>query len=78
MSYEYLFVNELLTFLYGKLPSYCYYDSNNDLNNFWNNLKETEYDNIYNYLIKNKNFIGNDNKTKKENIINYVNNYYEK
>ena len=38
--------------LYGKLPSYCYYDDNHELDNFWYKLENKDYEVIYNYLVK--------------------------
>ena len=49
---QYIFVNLCMNKLYGKLPSYCYYDDNNNLDNFWNKLEEKDYEVIYNYLLE--------------------------
>lgn len=46
-----IFVNFCLNILHGrKLPSYCYYDDDYDLNLFYNNITETDKIKIYVYL----------------------------
>jgi hypothetical protein len=68
---QYEFVNTFLNILYGKLPSYCYYDSDDELTNFWNNLTDTDYSIIEEYLIGNL-FINTNNKKKsKDNVLNF-------
>ena len=49
---EYLFVNKCLTLIYGPLPSYAYYQSNDDVKHFWDDLEDDYYPMIYNYLIE--------------------------
>ena len=49
---QYIFVNMCMNKLYGRLPSYCYYDDNHDLDNFWNKLENKDYEVIYNYLLE--------------------------
>lgn len=49
---EYLFVNKCLTLMHGQLPSYAYYQSNDEVVNFWNELDDDYYPVIYNYLIE--------------------------
>ena len=51
---EYLFVNKCLTLMYGLLPSFAYYQSNDDITNFWNELDDNYYPIIFNYLIENE------------------------
>jgi len=51
---EYLFVNKCLTLIHGRLPSYAYYQSNDDITNFWNDLDDEMYPIIFNYLIENE------------------------
>lgn len=52
---HYLFVNFFLTLMYGtKLPSYCYYDSNDELHLFYNSLSSINKQQIYKYLVDNK------------------------
>jgi hypothetical protein len=71
---EYEFVNTFLNILYGKLPSYCYYEPGDDLSNFWNNLTNNDYEIIEDFLVFN-NYINNKvDKKSKENVINYINN----
>ena len=50
---EYLFVNKCLTLMHGPLPSYAYYQSNDDVKHFWDDLEDDYYPMIYNYLIEN-------------------------
>ena len=50
---EYLFVNHLLTMIYGKLPSYVMYQDNSDTWIFWKELAKDDdesYQKIYDYL----------------------------
>jgi hypothetical protein len=49
---EYLFVNKCLTLIHGPLPSYAYFESNDEIQNFWNELEDEYYPVIYNYLIE--------------------------
>jgi hypothetical protein len=51
---EYIFVNKCLTLMHGKLPSYAYYQSNDEIINFWNELSDEYYPIIYNYLVENE------------------------
>jgi len=68
---EYQFVNTFLNILYGKLPSYCYYYPDDDLKNFWNNLSDTDYSIIEEYLINNL-FINENNENKsKDNVLKF-------
>ncbi len=51
---HYIFVNFCLDILSSrKLPSYCYYDDNNQLNTFYENLTENDKIKIYTYLVEN-------------------------
>ncbi len=49
-----VFVNNCLKLMYGKLPSYAYYDDINDTYHFYENLANEEKYIIYNYLVHNK------------------------
>ena len=50
-----IFVNFCLNILYGgKLPSYCYYDDDYELDIFYNNVTEAEKLTIYVHLVNNK------------------------
>ncbi len=71
---EYEFVNTFLNILYGKLPSYCYYEPDDDLSNFWNNLTNNDYEIIEDFLVFNNYINKKVNKKSKENVINYINN----
>lgn len=51
---EYLFVNKCLTLMHGPLPAYAYYQSNDDIINFWDELEDNYYPIIFNYLIENE------------------------
>jgi hypothetical protein len=54
---HYNFVNCFLNILSkSKLPSYCYYEDNNELHNFYNNLTNKDKQQIYKFLIINKYF----------------------
>ncbi len=71
---EYEFVNTFLNILYGKLPSYCYYQPEDDLSNFWNNVTEDHYEIIENFLVFN-NYINHCITGKsKENVLNFIKN----
>jgi len=80
---QYIFVNNCLQILYGKLPSYCYYKPNDNFNNFWNKLNDNEFDEIYSYIIESYYITEDDfnkyyKKTKKEIVLDYVNSFFEK
>jgi hypothetical protein len=49
---EYLFINKCLSIIHGPLPSYAYFQSNDEIQNFWNELEDEYYPVIYNYLIE--------------------------
>lgn len=51
---EYLFVNKCLTLMHGPLPAYAYYQSNDEIINFWDELDDNYYPIIFNYLIENE------------------------
>jgi len=51
---EYLFVNKCVTLIHGHLPSYAYYQSNDEITNFWYELEDNYYPIIFNYLIENE------------------------
>jgi hypothetical protein len=70
---QYEFINTFLNILYGKLPSYCYYESNDDLSNFWNNLTEDNYEIIKNFLVFNNYILENNISNSKENVLNFIN-----
>ena len=70
---QFEFVNTFLNILYGKLPSYCYYQPDDDLSNFWNNLTVNDYEIIENFLVFN-NYIQEIIIGKsKENVLNFIN-----
>ena len=46
---EYLFVNKCLSLIYGPLPSYAYYNSNDDIKDFWLELEDEHYPTIYHW-----------------------------
>jgi hypothetical protein len=69
---QYEFVNTFLNILYGKLPSYCYYQSDDDLKNFWNNLNITDYEIIEKYLVFNNYIQENIIGKSKENVLNFI------
>jgi hypothetical protein len=69
---QYEFVNTFLNILYGKLPSYCYYNMDDDLSNFWDNLNIKDYEIIEDFLLLN-NYIHNIIIGKsKENVLNFI------
>ena len=69
---QYEFVNTFLNILYGKLPSYCYYYSDDDLSNFWNNLTVNDYEIIENFLVFNNYIQGSIIGKSKENVLNFI------
>ncbi len=71
---EYEFVNTFLNILYGKLPSYCYYEPEDDLSNFWNNVTEDHYEIIENFLVFNNYIDGHIIGKSKQNVINFIKN----
>jgi hypothetical protein len=79
---EYQFVNKCLTLMHGKLPDYAYFQSNNEIVNFWNELSDEYYPIIYNYLIENE-FIDihptfdNTVHVMKNSVIDFVFSYFE-
>jgi hypothetical protein len=79
---EYLFVNKCLTLMHGKLPDYAYFQSNNEIVNFWNELSDEYYPIIYNYLVENE-FIDINpafdmsNPSIKNSVIDFVFSYFE-
>jgi len=79
---EYLFVNKCLTLMHGKLPDYAYYQSNNEIVHFWDELEIEYYTTIYDYLIENE-FIhfhpayDNTNVFMKNEVLNFVFSYFE-
>jgi hypothetical protein len=77
---EYLFVNKCLTLIHGKLPDYAYFQSNDEIINFWNELSDEYYPIIYNYLVENE-FIDeiliNDIPHMKNAVIDFVFSYFE-
>lgn len=80
-SSEYLFVNKCLTLMHGPLPSYAYYQSNDDITNFWNELEDNYFPIIFNYLIENE-FIdihpefNNTVSSMKNEVIDFVFSYF--
>lgn len=75
---EYIFVNKCLTLLHGNLPSYCYYDCNDELYNFWNEVTLQEFDIIYKYLCE-INYIKhepNDTQNHVTIVMNFVNEFF--
>lgn len=65
---EYIFVNQMLNLIYGsRLPSYAYYDSNTQVNNFWNSLEIDDFFLVYDYLV-NEGYMLNDNTLDDEQI----------
>ena len=71
---QYEFVNTFLNILYGKLPSYCYYDSDDDLSNFWDNLNVNDYEIIENFLVFNNYIQKNNQNNLKDNVLNFIKN----
>ncbi len=71
---EYEFVNTFLNILYGKLPSYCYYQPEDDLSNFWNNVTEDHYEIIENFLVFNNYINKRITEKSKENVLNFIKN----
>ena len=69
------FINQILDMLYGKMPSYCYYTDGDDFSNFFNNLTDEDYENIYDFLVMNRK-ISKSIKNKKEGVNNYIKNLY--
>ncbi len=52
---HYLFVNHCLNIISEKkLPSYCYYDDNSQLDTFYDNITMGDKQTIYKYLVNNK------------------------
>lgn len=78
---EYIFINICLSLIYDKLPSYAYYYSNSDVNNFWLGLENKHFKIIYLYLIKNKyinnKYININNYKIKNEVLNFVNKYFD-
>lgn len=66
------FVNICLTELYGNLPSYCYYDSNDNLSIFWNELKSHDYSKIYSFLLMNNYIVKNIKYTRRQHVQYFV------
>ena len=73
---EYLFINHCLTLLYGNLPSYCYYTSNKDLDNFYDNLSEEEYIIIYKFLLDNYLIEYDDILSPEQAVFEFVEDYF--
>ena len=71
---KYEFVNTFLNILYGKLPSYCYYDPDDDLSNFWNNLTEEHFEIIENFLVFNNYIDDHIIDNAKKNVLNFIKN----
>ncbi len=71
---EYEFVNTFLNILYGKLPSYCYYQPGDDLSNFWNNVTEDHYEIIENFLVFNNYINQRITGKSKENVLDFIKN----
>ena len=69
---QYEFVNTFLNILYGKLPSYCYYDSDDDLSNFWDNLNVNDYEIIEKFLVFNNYIQKNNQNNLKDNVLNFI------
>jgi hypothetical protein len=51
---EYLFVNKCLSIMHGPLPNYAYFQSNDEVVNFWDELEDQQFIDIYYYLIENE------------------------
>ena len=77
---EYLFVNKCLSLMHGPLPAYAYYQSNDEIINFWNDLEDEYFPVIYNYLVENE-FIDevqlNMIESMKNAVIDFVFSYFE-
>ena len=75
---QYLFVNHCLTLIHGQnLPSYCYYQGNDEIENFWNELNNDEFEIIYWYLVDND-FIGDyDCESMKNEVLDFIDCYFE-
>ena len=74
---EYLFVNKCLTLVNGPLPSYAYYQSNDEILDFWDDLEYKYYPIIYWYLVDNEYINDYDIHSLKEIVIDFVNSYFE-
>ena len=78
---EYLFINKCLTLIHGRLPDYAYYQSNDEVENFWFELNDECFETIYMYLIENEfiddDAIINDKKSMKEKVLDFVFSYFE-
>jgi hypothetical protein len=75
---QYLFVNQCITLIYGQnLPSYCYYNGNDEIENFWNKLNNDEFEIIYWYLVDND-FIEDYNcDSMKNEVLDFIDCYFE-
>ena len=49
---KYIFINTCMTLLYGILPEYSYYESNEYIHYFFENVQEDEIIKIYYYLLE--------------------------
>jgi hypothetical protein len=83
---EYLFINKMLTLIHGRLPDYAYYQSNDEIKNFWNELEYGKFPIIFTYLIEidfidteiDNTDLSDENKKKiKKEVIDFVNFYFE-
>lgn len=79
---EYLFVNFCLNMFCDNLPSYCYYFDNSELDNFWNNLSDYEFEIIYKYLCSTNKIYENNNLNpsdlnNKQKVMEFVNAYFD-
>lgn len=67
---------------YDNLPSYCYYFDNLELDNFWNNLYDEEFEIIYEYLCSTNQIYENNDLdpsdiNNKQKVMDFVNEYFD-
>ena len=74
---EYLFVNKCLSLINGRLPDYAYYQSNEDIKNFWTELEDEYFPEIYWYLVDNDYIDDADTPSMKDEVLDFVDSYFE-
>ena len=74
---KYIFVNQCLHKIYNcKLPSFCYYTDNDDLDDFWSHLSNDDYKTIYEYLVDIKIIKDVNNSDYKQIVLDFVTNFF--
>ena len=78
---QYIFVNACLTLMHGNLPSYAYFQGNDEIEYFWNDLEDEYFNVIYYYLLDNHliNYDGENEEsiyTMKVAVLNFVDTYF--